>query len=284
MRKEPALGLAGLLLAGVLGCQMDRPYYSRYTAAQNHFAPTETAYRPRTVVTMRAEEVPDNPVPITPVPAAACQTVQLVGATATPVAQAPGQAAGSAPMVTVTIPAMKIVIPMTATVATPPVQARETGTVTQLPATVGSVVQASSTASIASSSSKRTATDPELHPAIHVQEEPVSTASIAPTATSISSPSTTSASTTSVTSESPPMPEPIPEPKPKGKSTKKESDAARLPKLSLLPPDPPPDVPMHRTSSPAAALRIPEPPPPPPIPRSSTSSGPILPADDSEPR
>ena len=152
MRKEPVLGLAGLILTGVLGCETNRPYCSRCMLARNNYAQAETAYRPKTVVTMRAEEVPDNPVPV---PGSACPTVQLVGAAATPVAQAPGQATGSAPLVTVTIPAMKIVIPMTATAVTPPNPVKETSTVTQLPATVGSVVQASSTASVASSSSTR---------------------------------------------------------------------------------------------------------------------------------
>src|SRR5439155_24504294 len=111
------LGLAGLILTGVLGCETNRPYCSRCMLARNNYAQAETAYRPKTVVTMRAEEVPDNPVPV---PGSACPTVQLVGATATPVAQAPGQATSSAPLVTVTIPAMKIVIPMTATAVTPP--------------------------------------------------------------------------------------------------------------------------------------------------------------------
>src|SRR5262245_27372500 len=109
MRKE--LGLAGLLLTGVLGCQMDRPYNSQYTAAQNHFSPAETAYRPRTVVTMRAEEVPDNPGSSQ---ASGCPAVQLISATSTTGAPAPSQTAGSTPMVTVTIPAMKITVPMTA--------------------------------------------------------------------------------------------------------------------------------------------------------------------------
>ncbi len=129
MRKEPVLGLAGLILTGVLGCETNRPYCSRCMLARNNYAQAETAYRPKTVVTMRAEEVPESPVAV---PGSACPTVQLVGATATPVAQGPGQAAGSAPMVTVTIPAMKIVIPMTATVATPPTTVKETSTVTQL--------------------------------------------------------------------------------------------------------------------------------------------------------
>ena len=75
----------------------------------------------------------------------------------------------------------------------------------------------------------------------------------------------------------------IPEPKPKSKSAKKQTDAAQPSKLSLLPPDPPPDVPipMHRTTSPASNLHISEPPPPPPIPKSS-SGGPVLPSEEPE--
>jgi hypothetical protein len=276
MKKEPVLGLAGLILTGVLGCQMNRPYYSRYTPVQNHFAPAETPYRPKTVVTMRAEEVPENSTP-----ASACPAVQVVGATATPVAPAPSQAAGSSSMVTVTIPAMKIVIPMTATVATP--SAKEAGTVTQLPPAVGSVVQASGAVSITSSSSSSKASEPEPHPAIHVQkEEAVSTPSTTTNPTSRNSTSTTSSA---IITESPPLPEPIPESKPKTKSTKKDNDPARLPKLSLLPPDPPPDFPAHRTNAPGKDSRMTEPPPPPPIPKSSSSSsGPILPSEDLEPR
>ena len=60
MRKEPVLGLAGLLLTGVLGCETNRPYCAQCAPVRNHFAQADTAYRPRTVVTMRAEEVPEN--------------------------------------------------------------------------------------------------------------------------------------------------------------------------------------------------------------------------------
>jgi len=275
MRKEPVLGLAGLILTGVLGCETNRPYCSRCMLARNNYAQAETAYRPKTVVTMRAEEVPENPVPV---PGSACPTVQLVGATATPAAPAPGQAAGSAPMVTVTIPAMKIVIPMTATAATLPTPVKEASTVTQLPPAVGSVVQASSTASVASSSSNVKASEADLHPAIHIQKEEVAAP---PSMTA--SPSMTSTPMTSTTiTESPPLPEPIPEPKPKTKSAKNDKDSVRLPRLSLLPPDPPPDVPLHRTNTPATALRIAEPPPPPPVPRSSSSGGPVLPSEEPE--
>jgi len=281
MRKKPVLGLAGLILTGIVGCETNRPYCSHCTPVRDHFAQAEAPYRPKTVVTMRAEEVPENPVAL---PGSTCPTVQLVGATAAPVAQAPSQTPGSAPMVTLTIPAMKIVIPMTASMSTPSGAAKETTTVTQLPATVSSVVQASSTATIASSSSSPKRADAEVHQAVHVQKEEAASSSSmtsSPPSTSTSSSSKTSASTST---ETPPQPEPVPEPKPKSKAAKKENDAAKLPRLSLLPPDPPPDVPMHRTSSPASALRTPEPPPPPPIPKSSSSSGPILPSDDSEPR
>jgi len=277
MRKEPVLGLAGLILTGVLGCETNRPYCSRCMLARNNYAQAETAYRPKTVVTMRAEEVPESPAAV---PGSACPTVQLVGATATPVAQAPSQATGSAPMVTVTIPAMKIVIPMTATAVTPPTPVKETSTVTQLPATVGSVVQASSTASVASSSSNASASEPELHPAVHIQKEEVA-ASPSTTANPTSMTSTPIVSNSTIT-ESPPLPEPIPEPKPKSKSAKNDKDSARLPRLSLLPPDPPPDVPMHRTTAPAPAFRMTEPPPPPPVPKSSSSSGPVLPSEEPE--
>jgi hypothetical protein len=278
MRKEAVLGLAGLILTGVIGCQMDRPYYSRYTAVQNHFAPAETPYRPKTVVTMRADEVPENPVPA---PTSACSTVQLVGTTAAPVAQAPNQTTNSAPMVTVTIPAMKIVIPMTATMASPSTPAKETSTVIQLPATVSNVVQASSTAMISSTSSSPKMSDPELHSAVHVQkEETTSSATMVVSPPPI--PSTPVAVSSTTTTEPPPLPDPVPEPKPKTKSAKKDNDAARLPRLSLLPPDPPPDVPLHRSNAPATAFRTAEPPPPPPIPKSSSSSGPILPSEEPE--
>jgi hypothetical protein len=85
-------------------------------------------------------------------------------------------------------------------------------------------------------------------------------------------------------------PLPIPdlplEPKPVTKASGKDTESARSSRLSLLPPDPPPEVPPHRTAAPNplrnSVMEIP--PPPPPIPKSGPSSGPVLPPPDSDTR
>jgi hypothetical protein len=260
MRKESVLGLAGLFLTGVLGCETNRPYCSRCLVARNN-GQTETAYRPKTVVTMRADEVPENPAP-----AQACPAIQLVSAPSTNVAMASGQAAGSTQTVTVTIPAMKIVVPVTAAVTAPPTAIKENSNLTELPPTVGSMVQASGTASISSSSTNPKSKDGDLHPVAHVQkEEMAGAASTAPA--------------------SPPLPEAVPEPKPKSKSSANSSDPARSSRLSRLPDEPPPEF-SARHSVPAIAPTrfLDMPPPPPPIPKPSPVSGPTLPSEEAAPQ
>jgi len=246
-------------LTGVLGCETNRPYCSRCVAARNNYGQAEAAYRPKTVVTMRADEVPENPAP-----AQACPAIQLVSAPSTNVAMASGQAAGSTQTVTVTIPAMKIVVPVTAGVTAPPTATKENSNLTELPPTVGSMVQASGTASISSSSTNPKSKDVDPHPAAHVQKEEM----------------TSAASTTP-----PPLPEAVPEPKPKSKSSANSSDPARSSRLSRLPDEPPPEF-SARHSVPAIGPTrfLDMPPPPPPIPKPSPVSGPALPSEEAEPQ
>jgi hypothetical protein len=259
MRKEPVLGLAGLILAGVLGCETNRPYCSRCMTASNHYGQAETAYRPKTVVTMRADEVPENPTP-----AQTCPAIQLVGASSTTAALASGQATGSGQTVTVTIPAMKIVVPVNAAVAAPPATAKEASAVTELPPNVGSMVQTSGTASMSSSSANSKSNE----------------------ATPQAVASTEKKDTTnppSMSSGAPPLPEPVHESKSKSKSAAINSEPVRLPRLSALPPEPPPDIPVHRSSSPTTS-RLTDVPPPPPIPKPQPTSGPVLPSEEAAPQ
>jgi len=260
MRKEPVLGLAGLILAGVLGCETNRPYCSRCATASNHYGQAETAYRPKTVVTMRADEVPENPVP-----AQACPAIQLVSAQGTTAALASGQPAGSAQTVTVTIPAMKIVVPVNAAVAAPPTTVKETSAVNELPPSVGSMVQASGTASISSSSSANAKSKDANHQAAAPAKKEEA------------------ANSPLMTAESPPLPEPVHESKSKSKSAANNSEPVRLPRLSALPPEPPPDIPVHRSSSPTTS-RLTDVPPPPPIPKPQPAGGPVLPSEEASPQ
>ena len=258
MRKEPVLGLAGLILTGVLGCETNRPYCSRCVAARNNYGQVEAAYRPKTVVTMRADEVPENP-------AQACPAIQLVSASSTNVAMASGQGGGSTQTVTVTIPAMKIIVPVTAAVTAPPTAVKENIALTELPPIVGSMIQASGTASISSSTNPKSK-DGDPHPVAHVQKE-----------------ETTSAAST--TSPPPPLPEAVPEPKPKSKSSANSSDPARSSRLSRLPDEPPPEF-SARHSVPAIGPTrfLDMPPPPPPTPKPSPSSGRALPSEEAAPQ
>jgi hypothetical protein len=257
MRKEPVLGLAGLILTGVLGCEMNRPYCGRCALARNNYGQAETAYRPKTVVTMRAEEVPENPAAVS-----ACPTVQLVNSSAT-VTQSSGQTAGSTPMVTLTIPAMKITVPMTTMVAAPSATVKETSSVAQQPPTVGGLVQAVGTSTMSSSSPSVKSADADVHSAVQVKKQETP-------------------SSVSMTSEAPSLPDPVPESKPKGKSAAGSKDPTRLPRLSLLPTEPPPEITIHRTSVPGRTKDGDVPPPPPPIPKLPPSSGPALPSEDTE--
>ncbi len=264
MRKLRILGLAGLLMAGTGGCETNRPYCTHCMLARNNYGQSETSYRPKTTVTMRAEEVPENPTAVQ-----VCPTVQVVSATGTSVVQTSGQTSTSAPMVTVTIPAMKIVIPMTATVGNSPSPPSETPTITQLPAVTDSVVHADVKAPAPAQTLSVPIPDNSVQSAVHKRkiehvqkEEP--------------------ASAPPEKIEPLPIPELPPEPKPLTKASGKDADQARLPRLSLLPPDPPPDVPLHRAAvaNPARNSVIEMPPPPPPIPKSGPSSGPVLPSPD----
>jgi len=260
MRKEPVLGLAGLILTGVLGCETNRPYCSRCVAARNNYGQVEAAYRPKTVVTMRADEVPENSAP-----AQACPAIQLVSAPSTNAAMASGQAGGSTQTVTVTIPAMKIIVPVTAAVTAPPTAVKENSALTELPPTVGSMIQASGTSSISSSTNPKSR-DGDSRPVAHVQKEEMAGAA-------------------STTSPPPPLPEAVPEPKPKSKSSANSSDPARSSRLSRLPDEPPPEF-SARHSVPAIGPTrfLDMPPPPPPIPKPSPASGPALPAEEAAPQ
>jgi hypothetical protein len=110
----------------------------------------------------------------------------------------------------------------------------------------------------------------EVHPAVHVEkavhvdkkEEPTNSAAMS--------------------TELPSLPEPVAESKSKAKATTSSKDAARQPRLSLLPEDPPPEITVHRTGVPAHTGEADMPPPPPPIPKSPPPSGPVLPSDDPE--
>ncbi len=254
MRKVSILGLAGLMLAGAMGCETHRPYCSRCMLARNGYTQSDTAYRPRTTVTMRADEVPENPTSVQ-----ACPAVQVVSPTGTSVIQTAGPANTSAPMVTVTIPAIKIVIPMTATAGNPSSPGSETQIATQLPPAAGSVLHADVKTASPTQPSSLPIPDVNVQSAIHVQKEETAGASPAKM-------------------EVHPEPDLPPEPKPMSKASQISSDPARLPRLSLLPPDPPPEVPAHRTTAASSSRNsfMDLPPPPPPIPRSAPSSGPTL--------
>jgi hypothetical protein len=275
MKKETILGLSGLILAGLAGCETNRPYSGHY-AARNTYPQADMAYRPRTTVTMRAEEVPDNPTT-----SQTCPAVQVVSPTGATVVQATAQGSSSSNMVTVNIPAMKIMVPVSALTAnsstassTPQVQ--EVSSVSHLPpASSSGVVHADSKTTTSSSAALTPPPDIKVQsPPAHSEKE-----------------ETVSASCKKV--ETPAMPEPIKESKTKSESESKseskpisksnESDSHQ-PRLSLLPPDPPPDVHGHRTTPSSSARKsIPEmPPPPPPIPKSADSNGPALPSADPE--
>ncbi len=271
MRNGTMLGLSGLILAALVGCETNRPYSGRYVTARNTYGQADTAYRPRTTVTMRAEEVPENPTATQ-----TCPAVQVISPTGATVVQTAAQGSGSGNMVTVNIPAMKIVIPMSAVTAnsvtassTPQVQ--EVSSVSHLPPASGSVVHADSKSSTSSSAFSSSPPDIKVQSPVHAEkEEPVS-----------ASPKKL---------EMPPMPEPVKESKPTSeskpisKTTSNDSDSHQ-PRLSLLPPEPPPEVRNHRTPAAASPSRksIPEmPPPPPPIPKSADAGGPALPSADPE--
>jgi len=259
MRNVSILGLAGLLLTATLGCEMNRPYCSRCLLARNNYGQAETAYRPRTTVTMRAEEVPENPTPVQ-----SCPTLQVVsaGASAT---QTIGQPSASAPIVTVTIPSIKVSIPMTAVVGNSPTPASESQAITQLPPAAVSVIHADVKTSTPAHTSSSPTPESSLQPTISVKKEEA--ASKAP-----------------AKAEELPIPELPPEPKPMSKAPESKPDLVRQPRLSLLPPDPPPELSGHRTpaagSSRNSALDLP--PPPPPIPKSGGSGGQAIPSADPE--
>jgi hypothetical protein len=217
---------------------------------------------------MRAEEVPENPTATQ-----TCPAVQVISPTGATVVQTAAQGSDSSSMVTVNIPAMKIVIPMsavTANTASSTPQVQEVSSVSHLPPASGSVVHADSKSSTSSSSFSSSPPDIKVQSAVHAEkEEPVS------------------ASAKKL--EMPPMPEPVKESKPNSeskpmsKAASSDSDS-RQPRLSLLPPEPPPEVRNHRTPAASPSRKsIPEmPPPPPPIPKSADAGGPALPSADPE--
>lgn len=281
MRKIPIFGWAGLLLTGVLGCETSRPYCSRCMSARNNYAQSETAYRPKTTVTMRADEVPENPTQ-------ACPTmVQVVSPAGTSVVQTAGQTSTSTPMVTVTIPSIKIMVPVTATVGNQNSSAPELTTVTQLPPAIDNVVHADVKTSTPASSSKSPIPEADSRSLEkpgklrHNSSSPVPDVNVQ-SAVHVQKEETVSAPPAKM--ELPLMPDPVPEPKPMSKSTDSHPDAARSPRLSLLPPDPPPDLPPHRTPATGSSRNslMEMPPPPPPIPKSADSSGPALPSPEPE--
>jgi hypothetical protein len=253
MKKETILGLSwatgGLILAGLAGCETNRPYSGNY-AARHTYPQADMAYRPRTTVTMRAEEVPDNPTS-----SQTCPAVQVVGPTGATVVQATAQASGSSNMVTVNIPAMKIMVPVSAlttnsSTASSTPQVQEVSSVSHLPpASSSSVVHADSKTTSSSSAGLTPPPDIKVHssPAHCEKEETVSVSS--------------------KKVEMPAMPEPIKESKTKSESeskseskpiSKSNESESRQPRLSEMPP------------------------PPPPIPKSGDSSGPALPSADPE--
>jgi hypothetical protein len=263
MRKAPFLGLAGLLMVGALGCETNRPYCTKCMVARNNYGQAETAYRPRTTVTMRADEVPENPPAVQ-----VCPTVQVVGAAGNSVTQAASQTAPSTPMVTVTIPSIKITVPMTAVVGNSQTASSEPAKVNQLPPAAVSVIHADAKTTSPAPLLNLPSPESSIQSGIRVQKEETSHAKPAKPAKAEETP----------TSELPP------EPKPMSKASESKSDVDRLPRLSLLPPEPPPEVPGHRTSSasPSRNSLIEMPPPPPPVPKSGSPGGPSIPPEDSE--
>jgi hypothetical protein len=251
--KRPMLGLAGLIVTGLVGCETNRPYCDRCMSARTHLAQSEAPYRPKTVVTMRADEVPERPADAHP-------AVQVVNDTGVVTAQISAPTGDSHSMVTVTIPAMKITVPMTAVMQNPAVSGKETGTVTQLPSVDQNVIQTSNKTLVSSPKTSKAAEEP-VHQAAHAQKEE----------------SAASAKTQPVpVSEQPP-----PEPKPVGKAAASGFDGSRPPKLSLLPPEPP-EISVHHASPAAPGAASALPPPPPPIPKAPSSAGPALPSEDSD--
>jgi hypothetical protein len=167
-------------------------------------------------------------------------------------------------MVTITIPSIKVTIPMTAVMEKAPTSTPDSPAITQLPPAVN-VIHADVKASSPASTSSSAKSENSVHSAIHVQKEEA-------------------ISTPPPKVEELPIPDLPPEPKPMSKASGIKTEGERSPKLSLLPPDPPPDLPAHRTSSanPSRKSLDELPPPPPPIPRSTGSSSQGGPQVDSE--
>jgi hypothetical protein len=168
-------------------------------------------------------------------------------------------------MVTVTIPAIKITIPMTATVGNSSSPGSETQAITTLPPASSSVFHADVKTSVPSQPSSLPIPNVKVQSANHVEKDD-----------NVGAPP--------VKTDVPSGPDLPPEPKPMSKTSGNSSDPPRMPKLSLLPPDPPPDFPAHRTTAANTARNsfMDMPPPPPPVPKSSTSSKSALPSADSD--
>jgi hypothetical protein len=248
------LGLGGLILITIGGCELHRPYTGHCLLARE-----EMGYRPKTVVTMRAETLPEAAQS-----AEGTSKIQLVSAS-TNVGTSTGGAAtstGSMATVTVMIPAMKIILPVnTAALNKAPAPVKAAAAVTQLPPISGPTVTPNSTApspvQSASSSS-----DMGIQNAIPTQGKEELTSHI---------------------DSAVPHLEPVPELKSAANSEspkKKVVDTLRPSKLSLLPPPDPPDVPGRAstgtTSDPAMEV------PPPPLIAGKSSQGLSLPAVDPE--
>jgi hypothetical protein len=242
-----------LLLIGPLGCELHRPYCGRCLLARE-----EMGYRPKTVVTMRADTLPET----TP-SAEGPSNVQLASASTVSGSSIGGAATptGPIPTVTVTIPAMKIVLPVTTTtINKTPVSG--TPAIGQLPPASGPNVPANST----EPSSVRAASSPSVK-----ETRPVASHAVPEPSSPVASPV--------------PHLEPVPELRSADGSEspkKKGVDPLRPSKLSLLPLHDPPEVPAKPSTSAAeAAFEVP---PPPPVPPRRSSDGSSLPPVDPEHR
>ncbi len=254
MKQGPMLGLAGLFLIGAVGCELHRPYCGRCLLARE-----EMGNRPRTVVTMRAETLPEA----APSPEGH-SNVQLVSASTVSGSSTGGGAApaGSTPMVTVTIPAIKIILPVnSAAFNKAPAAINGTVAVPQLPPVSGPTASPNSAEP---SPVQATSSSPNMgiQTAIPAQGKEELSLHI---------------------DSSVPHLEPVPELKSAANSEspkKKAVDPLRPSKLSLLPPPDPPEVPGRPSTSTTSdpAMQVP---PPPNVPGKS-SQGFSLPAVDPE--
>jgi hypothetical protein len=227
--------------------------------ARHGYAESEMGYRPKTVVTMRAETLPET----VPAPEGT-STVQLASASNVSGSSTGGGATPAASVVTLTIPAMKIIIPMNAATANKgPTAVNGTPALTLLPPAGRTTASGNSTASSPVPAASPPL-DKEVRTAAHTQVEPESSLHIA--------------------SPSPP-PEPVPDLKSASNSEspkRKTYDPLRPSKLSSLPPDPP-EVPGKGSNSAASEVVMEVPPLPPAVPKKS-SEGPSLPPVDPAPK